>query len=397
MEEFLNQTRICFGEHALGYLKQYHSKRCFVVADPFLAKNGMLSQVTGYLGEAKVFDQVVPDPPLELVVAGIKELEAYEPQILVAVGGGSAIDAAKAIRHFGTRIAGKKGNNMSFIAIPTTSGTGSEVTSFSVITDKDKGVKYPLVDVAMRPDVAILDPELVKSVPPAITADTGMDVLTHGLEAYVSTKATPFSDALAIWAIAAVFECLPRSYEGKGQEGTQGDGTAFKALASSPGTDWEQARARMHYASCMAGMAFDAASLGLNHAIAHNIGGRFHIPHGRANAILLPYVVNFNAGSLEYNSKDCSDTAQKYAKLARQLGFGGMNTRTSVKNLVNQIVKLQKQLSMPRKFMDCGVKPEEYHEAMEQLITGAQGDACILTNPREASGQDIASILKQAL
>lgn len=153
----------------------------------------------------------------------------------------------------------------------------------------------------------------------------------------------------------------------------------------------------MHYASCMAGMAFDAASLGLNHAIAHNIGGRFHIPHGRANAILLPHVVNFNAGSLDYNRKEFSPTALKYAKLAEQLGFGGMNVRTSIKNLVNQICKLQKQLSMPRRFLDCGVKPEEYHDALEQLVTGAQGDACILTNPREASRQDIAGILKQAL
>ncbi len=395
MEEFLNQTRICFGEHALEYLKQYQTKRCFVVADPFLGKTGMLPQITGYIGDCQVFDQVVPDPPLELVVAGIQKLQGYDPQVLIAVGGGSAIDAAKAIRHFGTRISGKKGRDMTFIAIPTTSGTGSEVTSFAVITDKDKGRKYPLVDAAMRPDIAILDPELVKSVPPAITADTGMDVLTHGLEAYVSTKATPFSDALAAWAIMAVFEYLPLSFAA-GDDKKQREGRP-KPLSSDSKMSWEQARARMHYASCMAGMAFDAASLGLNHAIAHNIGGKFHIPHGRANGILLPHVVSFNAGGLEYQRKEFSPAAMKYAKLAEQLGFGGMNPRTSIKNLVNQIGKLQRQLSMPRRFLDCGVKPEEYHEALESLITGAQGDACILTNPREASRQEIAGILKQAL
>ena len=192
-----------------------------------------------------------------------------------------------------------------------------------MITDPKKGVKYPLVDAAMRPDVAILDPQLVTSVPAVIAADTGMDVLTHGLEAYVSTKATPFTDALALQAIRDVFLYLPLSVQAK----------AEPALDDAKA----QPRARMHYASCMAGLAFDAASLGLNHAIAHNIGGKFHVPHGRANAILLPHVVRFNAGLSDYAQREFSPAARKYAELAEMLGFGGVSVRTSVRNLLRQI------------------------------------------------------------
>lgn len=381
MEEFFNDTKLCFGSKALGYLKQYQSFRCFIVADPFLVESGMIGRVTEYLSEYEVFGEVVPDPPLDLIVQGIQKMNQYDPKVLIAVGGGSAIDAAKAIWYFGMHLAKErsKWEEIPFLAVPTTSGTGSEVTSFAVITDADKGVKYPLVDKRMRPNVAILDPDLVQSVPPVVTADTGMDVLTHGLEAYVSTKATPFSDALAEGAIAAVFRYLPASF---------GDGDPV----------WkQQARTQMHYASCMAGMAFDAASLGLNHAIAHNIGGKFHVPHGRANGILLPYVVGFNAAISDYTQKDFSMAARKYAALAERLGFGGTSIRASVKNLIQQIKKLQRRLGMPVNFRDCGVRPEEYHKAMEDLILGAQKDSCIQTNPRDAAASEIGHILKLAL
>lgn len=375
MEEFFTKTRICFGENALEFLKKYAARKIWIVTDPFLVESGMIEQVTKHLvgREYRVFSNVVPDPPLELVVEGIKEVEAFLPDVIVAVGGGSAIDEAKAIMHFSKRIA--KITELRFVAIPTTSGTGSEVTSFAVLTDKAKGVKYPLVDRALKPDVAILDPALVKSVPPAVTADTGMDVLTHALEAYVSRKADDFTDALAEKAALAVFCYLERSF-----------------LDREDG----EARARMHYASCMAGMAFDKASLGLNHAIAHNIGGKFRVPHGRANAILLPHVLRFNGALTDYQQKDFSRAAEKYARLAALAGVGGMNIRSSVTHLIQRVEKLQKQLKLPSGFRECGIEAEDYRSQEEAIITGAQGDACIGTNPSSASRQEIREILKKA-
>ena len=293
---------------------------------------------------------------------------------MLAVGGGSAIDEAKAIMHFSRQIKGK--SDMTFIAVPTTSGTGSEVTSFAVITDTLKGVKYPLVDPGLLPDMAILDPSLVKTVPAAIVADTGMDVLTHALEAYVSIKANPFTDALAEKAALTVMKYLVCSYMDKE------DSTA---------------RAMMHYASCMAGMAFDKTSLGLNHAMAHNIGGKFKVPHGRTNTVLLPHVLEFNANLTDYQQKEFSVAATKYANLAVLAGLGGVNIRTSVKNLIHQVQKMQKELNMPVNFRACGLTSEDFRREEEALISGALSDACIATNPRSVSRQDIQAILKKAL
>ncbi len=375
MEEFFTKTRICFGKNALEFLKKYNAARILIVTDPFLVESGMIEQVTKHLAgrEYHIFSNVVPDPPLELVVEGIKEVEAFGPDVILAVGGGSAIDEAKAIMHFSRRIT--KIKTLRFIAVPTTSGTGSEVTSFAVLTDKAKGVKYPLVDEALKPDVAILDPILVKSVPPSVTADTGMDVLTHALEAYVSLAADDFTDALAEKAALTVFRYLERSFLDK---------------------EDEEARAGMHYASCMAGLAFDKASLGLNHAIAHNIGGKFRVPHGRANAILLPHVLQFNGAFTDYQQKEISVAARKYARLAALAGVGGMNVRSSVTRLIQLVEKLQKQLRLPVSFRECGIDTGAYQKQVEAIITGAQGDTCIATNPRSASRQEIKEILKRA-
>ena len=373
MEEFFSKTKVCFGVDALQYLSKFASSRIFIVTDPFFVKSGMIEQVTKYLkpGQYQIFDKVVPDPPLELVVEGIQVMKEYQPEMLLAVGGGSAIDEAKAIKYFCERLEKKK--EITFIAIPTTSGTGSEVTSFAVITDSDKGVKYPLVEQKLLPDIAILDPALVKSVPPSIVADTGMDVLTHALEAYVSTKATPFTDALAEKAVAMVFQYLIRSYENN---------------------EDIEAKAMMHYASCMAGLAFDSTSLGVNHAIAHNIGGRFHIPHGRTNAILLPHVLEFNAQLTDYQQKDFSIAARKYAHLAFLVGLGSANVRSDVKKFIFHIQKLQKKLHMPVTFRECGITMTDYQKEETVLIKGSQEDRCILTNPRTVTAEDIKKILK---
>ncbi|MDO4274672.1 MAG: 1-propanol dehydrogenase PduQ [Eubacteriales bacterium] len=375
MDKFEVKTSIHFGAGALKCLEEIQGRKIFIVTDPFMVKSKMTDRVTEHLKnkEYLIFDQVEPDPSLELVTKGVKALMEFEPDGMIALGGGSAIDEAKAILHFARRMGGTP--DIELTAVPTTSGTGSEVTSFAVITDRQKGVKYPLVDDSLLPGTAVLDPELVKSVPAAVTADTGMDVLTHALEAYVSVRANAFTDALAEKAAVTVFKYLVRSWK--------------------DGNDLE-AREQMHYASCMAGLAFDRTSLGVNHAIAHNIGGKLKVPHGRANAVLLPYVIEFNAQLGDYSQKEYKLPAHKYAAVAELAGIGGGNVRAGVKNLVRQIQKMQSQMKMPASFRECGIKPEEYRLAETNIAEGALLDKCIATNPRTVAAEDVLEILKKA-
>lgn len=376
MKEFVLKTKVLFGQDSLGYLNTLGNQRCFIVTDPFMVKSGMIQSITDRLNDGcyEVFSDIVPDPPMELVVTGVSKVVAYKPDTMIALGGGSAIDAAKAIMQFSKQIGSL--HDMQFIAIPTTSGTGSEVTSFAVITDQQKGIKYPLVSDDLLPDIAILEPELVKSVPSAIVADTGMDVLTHAIEAYVSTKATDFSDALAEKAVKLVFEYLYRSYQN---------------------SEDMEAKEKMHNASCLAGMAFNLVSLGLNHAIAHNIGGKLHIPHGRTNAILLPYVIEFNSNIQGYNVREYTNTAKKYAKLASLIGIQGSNTRIVVRDFIQQIQKLQKDMKMPVKLSQCKVTKDQVTQVVKDIADGALLDACIQTNPRVATKNDIIEIIHSVL
>lgn len=372
VDTFEITTKIIFGKDALDYIKTLKDEKVFIVTDPFMVKSGMIHKITKDLTEGayEIFSDVVPDPPMELVVKGVEAVTHFKPHSIIALGGGSSIDAAKAIMDFSRKIGHLE--EMKFIAIPTTSGTGSEVTSFAVITDKEKGIKYPLVSNTLLPDVAILEPELVKSVPSGIVADTGMDVLTHALEAYVSTSATDFSDALAEKAVELVFQYLKRSY-----------------LSAE---DME-AKEKMHNASCLAGLAFNLASLGINHAIAHNIGGKLHVPHGRTNALLLPYVIEFNADIEGYNPSQYTKAAQKYAYLAQLIGLQGSNVRAYVRNLINEIVKLQKEMKMPTNLRECNISKEAFNEVKAEIAKGALEDACLLTNPRVATYGDVLEIL----
>lgn len=372
MKIFELKTRIVFGKDSLRYLGEKSDRKFFIVTDPFMVTSGMISSITEQLSkcEYQVFSDIVPDPPMELVVKGVEAVTSFRPDIVLAVGGGSAIDAAKAIMQFSKEIGKLK--EMEFIAIPTTSGTGSEVTSFAVITDTKKGIKYPLVSDELLPDIAILEPMLVKSVPAPIVADTGMDVLTHAVEAYVSTQATDFSDALAEKAVQLVFEYLQRSY-----------------LNSN---DLE-AKEKMHNASCIAGMAFNQASLGINHAIAHNIGGKLHVPHGRTNALLLPHVIEFNSEMEGFNPKSYTLAATKYAKLAKLIGVGGSTIRNSVKNLIHEIIKLEREMKMPIRLTECKVTAEDINKVKKEIAEGALEDACIKTNPRVATMGDVLELL----
>ncbi|ELC8442448.1 iron-containing alcohol dehydrogenase [Clostridium perfringens] len=374
MKRFKIKTEILFGEGALDYLKELKNKKVFIVTDPFMVKSGTIEKLTNNLKESEVcvFSEIVPDPPIELVVSGIEMLKEFNPDIVIALGGGSAIDATKAIIDFSKKLV--KLNEIKFIAIPTTSGTGSEVTSFSVITDKQKGVKYPLVSDELLPDIAILDPELVRTVPNFITADTGMDVLTHALEAYVSKNATDFSDALAEKAATLVFKYLLKAYE---------DGNDIEA------------REKMHNASCLAGLAFNEASLGVNHGIAHVLGGKFHVPHGRTNSILLPHVIEYNADITGYNSREFSKAAEKYARIAKIVGLQGSNTRGLVKNLINEIKKMQKAMNMPTTLRECKVDIDEVNRLEGEVAKLALKDACTETNPRIPDERDIILILNK--
>lgn len=372
MKTFEIKTKVKFGQGSLAYIENFKGKRVFIVTDPFMVKSGMINKITDYLtpGQYEVFSDIVPDPPMGVVVKGVQAVTSFKPEAMIALGGGSAIDAAKAIMDFSKKIQDLR--DMKFIAVPTTSGTGSEVTSFSVITDEIKHVKYPLVSDEFLPDVAILEPELVKSVPSSIVADTGMDVLTHAIEAYVSTSATDFSDALAEKSVELVFEYLLRSYKS---------------------SEDIEAKEKMHNASCLAGLAFNLASLGINHAIAHNIGGKLHVPHGRTNAMLLPYVIEFNSQIEGFNPNKYSVAAKKYANLAKLIGIEGATTRMLVKNFINAIVKLQHEMKMPTRLQECKISIEDINKVKQEIAKGALEDACILTNPRTATSGDVLEIL----
>ena len=274
METFRLQTAVTFGRDALAALEELAGKRVLVVTDDFLAKSGLLDKVTARLPGCTVetFTGVVPDPPLETVARGARALADFKPQAVVAFGGGSALDCAKAMAEFGGKLGGLERPEL--WAVPTTAGTGSEVTSFAVLTDSAKGVKYPLVDDGLLPCRAVLDPVFLAGVPAAVTADTGMDVLTHAAEAYVARGANPYTDALAEKAFDLAWRSLPAAF---GAEGESED------------------KARMLLASNLAGMAFNAAGLGLCHSLAHALGGAFHIPHGRLNALIFPHVLAFNS------------------------------------------------------------------------------------------------------
>ena len=376
MYNFEIKTKISCGRGALESLKDIKNKKIFIITDPFMIESKTIDKILINLegNDCDIFSEIVPDPPIETVVKGMEKIKDYSPDIIIALGGGSAIDAAKAIMDFSKQIF--KINEIEFIAIPTTSGTGSEVTSFSVITDAQKGTKYPLVSDDLIPNKAILDPELVKTVPNFITADTGMDVLTHAIEAYVSTDSNDFSDALAEKAIKLVHEYLIDAYK---------DGSNLEA------------REKMHNASCMAGLAFNQASLGLNHGIAHIVGAKFHIPHGRTNSILLPYVIEYNANISGYNNASYSDTAKKYAQIAKMLGLESSNVRLGVKNLVNEIKKMQKSMNMPMKLTDCKVNKVDVENLLPEIAQLALKDGCTKTNPRIPNDSGIIDILKQII
>ncbi len=379
MDHFSIQTKIYFGDDVLDHLRELDCKKVLIVTDPFIVNSGLLDMIVHPLESAKidfkVFSDVVPDPPITKIVLGVRELLDYKPETLIAVGGGSAIDSSKAIREFAMTT--ENYPRIPLIAIPTTSGTGSEVTSFAVITDPEKHVKYPLISNSLLPDEAILDAELVRSVPPSITADTGMDVFTHALEAFVSVNENEFSSALAEKAIQIVGSYLLRAYY--------------------DGNDME-ARKKMHSASCLAGLAFNSAGLGLNHGMAHALGATFHIPHGRANALLLPHIIQFNSNINEHSKSQRSypQVVERYSTIARNLGLNSYNEIMTVRSLANWVQFMLKELDLPLSISQIGkISKEDYFAAIPHMADEALADNCTKNNPRKVTRANVVELYKQ--
>lgn len=372
---------IHFEGNALSRLASLEYKSVFIISDPFAVSSGLICAVTKHLDAAgakyTVYSDVVPDPSIEKVVAGVAALVKEKQPCLIAVGGGSAIDLAKCVRQFANKL--HPDYKPHFIAIPTTSGTGSEVTSFAVITDTEKNIKHAIIDDFLLPNEAILDVEMVKSVPASITADTGMDVMAHALEAYVSTEADYFSDMYAEKATSLCKHYLVRSYK-------------------YPQTHENKAREKMHVASCLAGIAFNAVSLGICHSIAHQLGAQFHIPHGRANAIVLPNVIAFNAEITEKTIvlENPSPCVSKYANMSRRIGLIGYDDIACVKSLNYFIRSMQIEMGMPVCVRDAipNVSFEEYLSRLDSMAEAALLDRCTKTNPRVPTKADIIEILK---
>ncbi len=376
MKTFEMKTVIHFGENSLDRLRTIPYRRALIITDPFVVQSRMIDLITEPLKRGDIvydiFQDVVPDAPVDKIAEGVKKFLQFQPDVVVAVGGGSAIDSSKAIREFAQKINdyGKVG----LIAVPTTSGTGSEVTSFAVVNDTAARVKYPLVSDSLTADEAILDAELVRSVPPAVTADTGMDVFTHALESYVSTEHNEFSSALAEKSIEICGVFLLRAYL---------DGNDMHA------------RQKMHVASCLAGLSFNTAGLGIAHSMAHQLGAMFHIPHGRANAMLLPHVVEFNANINKHSrsQKEYLPAVKRYANVAHILGLSNYNKVMSVRSLVNWIQFMQKEMNIPLTIQELGtIPPDAYFGSLDKMADAALADTCTANNPRVPTKEDIIKI-----
>ena len=403
MQWFKIPDKIYFEAGSIQYLeKMPEITRAFIVTDPGMVKLGYVDKVLYHLRKrndyvhSEIFSDVESDPSFETVNRGVKMMNEFKPDVIIALGGGSAIDAAKGMWLFyehpdadpeGMKLKfmdirkrtykfPKLGEKAKMVAIPTTSGTGSEVTSFAVISDKKINKKYPLADYELTPDVAIIDPDLVMSLPQSITADTGMDVLTHAIEAYVSNMASDYTDGLSEKAIELVFKYLREAYNN--------------------GTN-KQAREKMHNASTIAGMAFTNAFLGINHSLAHKLGAEFHLPHGRLNAVLLPYVIKYNATKptkfVSFPKYEYFIADEKYAEISRKMGFAAKTTDEGVKSLIKEIQKLNKDLNIPSSFKEAGIDEKEYLSKVDLLADRAFEDQCTTANPRLPLVEELKQIL----
>ena len=403
MQWFKVPEKIYFEAGSIAYLEKMPDiERAFIVTDPGMVKFGYVDRILYHIRKrenhvhCEIFSEVESDPSFDTVNKGLELMNNFKPDVIIALGGGSAIDAAKGMWLFyehpdadpeGLKLKfmdirkrtykfPKLGVKAKMVAIPTTSGTGSEVTSFAVLTDKVKNKKYPLADYELTPDVAIVDPDLVMSLPKSITADTGMDVLTHAIESYVSNMASDYTDGLAEKASELVVKYLIEAYE-------HGDN--------------KLAREKMHNASTIAGMAFTNAFLGINHSLAHKIGAEFHLPHGRINAILLPYVIKYNSSRptkfVSFPKYEYFIADEKYAALAKKVGLKADTVEEGINSLITKIQEMNEKLNIPKSFKDAGVDEKEFIAKIDLLADRAFEDQCTTANPRVPLVSELKQIL----
>ena len=375
-DKFKLKSKVYFNKQSIQLLEQITGSRAFIVSDSIMEKLGYLQTAVDCLSKAGissvVFSEVHPDPDVNVIVEGIKLYEESDADVLIALGGGSAIDTAKGILYFSWKLesaAGREMKKVLFIAIPSTSGTGSEVTDFAVITSG--GQKVCIVDEFIAPDIAILDSTCIQHVPQRVVVDTGIDVLVHAIEAYVSTNATDFTDALAEKAIKLIFENIEKLYKNANDS---------------------HARDRVQNASCMAGMAFTNSNLGINHSLAHAIGATFHIAHGRSNALLLNAVMEYNA---DLGGSANGYATEKYAKLATILQLPARTHREGAVNFIQAVDRLKKTLGVEGNIRALGVDQNEFERALEHMAETAMLDRCTPTNPRQPSNEELIRIYQK--
>ena len=404
MQWFKIPEKIYFEAGSIAYLEKMPDiERAFIVTDQGMVKLGYVDKILYHLRKrekhvhCEIFDEVESDPSFETVNKGLEMMRNFKPDVIIALGGGSPIDAAKGMWLFyehpdadpeGLKLKfmdirkrtykfPKLGIKTKMVAIPTTSGTGSEVTSFAVLTDKVNNKKYPLADYELTPDVAIVDPDLVLSLPKTVTADTGMDVLTHALEAYVSNMASDFTDGLSEKAVELVVNYLPKAY--------------------TDGANDTIAREKMHNASTIAGMSFTNAFLGVCHSLAHKIGAEFHLAHGRINAILLPYVIRYNATLptkfVSFPKYEYFIADQKYAQMAKKIGLKADTVEEGVSSLISKVKELNDFLGIPKSLKEAGIDEAEFMAKVDMLADRAFEDQCTTANPRVPLVSELKQIL----
>ena len=403
MQWFKIPEKIYFEAGSIGYLEKMPDiERAFIVTDESMVKLGYVDKILYHLRKrehyvhSEIFSDVESDPSFDTIKKGVEEMERFRPDVIIALGGGSPIDAAKGMWLFyehpdadpeGLKLKfmdirkrtykfPKLGTKCKMVAIPTTSGTGSEVTSFAVITDKKLNKKYPLADYELTPDVAIVDPDLVMSLPKTVTADTGMDVLTHSIEAYVSNMASDYTDGLSEKATELVLKYLERAYDNG---------------------DDKEAREKMHNASTIAGMAFTNAFLGINHSLAHKLGAEFHMAHGRINAILLPYVIRYNSSKptkfVSFPKYEYFIADEKYYELAKKVGLKADTKEEGINSLIEKIKELNEHMDIPKSFKEAGIDEQEFLSKVDMLADRSFEDQCTTANPRVPLVSELKQIL----
>lgn len=360
------KTEIYSGVEVQKVLEKENLKKIIIITDHLMVTLGLVKIIEKALNNLEIkydiFNDVEVDPSLESIKKGLKKVMDFSPDKIIALGGGSSIDTAKAIYYF-MRNSGKE---IPIIAIPTTSGTGSEVTSYAVVTDKKKKVKIPIKDENMIPEKAILDPEFTKTLPKGVIADGGIDALTHAIESYTCTSANFYTQTFALTAIVGIFKNLLKMYNDVGDK---------------------DARIEMGKASCMAGIAFDRSGLGINHSIAHTLGGKFHKSHGRSNGVVLPFIIKFNSSDKE--------TAKRYWEISKRLGLPSKTVEQGAKSLAIAVEILNKGLEIPSCVREMGIDEESYKKLIPLMAKSALEDICTQGNLKKVSLEDMKKILKE--